>query len=200
MRKNTFSGIGLIGAIAIAAASATGAGANFINNPGFENGLDGWTFTSGDPNALFGLSVENFAFTGTKSVFISAANPTFPITLETTLNSSLVSGQQYVLSFWVYNLSLGNDELGVLLIDDLGNGNGLVQSLLSADIVPTELENWGQIVIPFTASVDGDTLSLSGFDNVFSYHLDHFELTAVPAPGGVLLFGLAAMGRRRRRA
>lgn len=181
--------------------AASGAQAsNIILNPSFEAGLTDWSLTSGDGGAQYGL-VPNFAFTGNQSIIMANCNPTFPINLKQDLGTPLVAGQAYELSFWVYNLGLGNDELGVLLYEVLPNDNALVQALLPSDIVPTELEGWGQVVIPFVATVDGNQLNVFGYDNGSSIHLDEFNLMAVPEPttlGLLALAGVAAIRRRHR--
>lgn len=76
----------------------------------------------------------------------------------------------------------------------------LVQSVLPANIVPTELEGWGQVVLPFMATINTNRFSVFGYDNTMSMHLDEFDQQAIPAPGAIALLGVGALvvGRRRR--
>lgn len=107
--------------ITLGLASGAHARPNLIANPSFEaNGgrLAGWTMTSGDDSAAYGLVTPGFACTGNQWVFMANCKPTFPISLSQVLGEPLTSGQAYTLSFRVYNLGLANDELSVLFFED----------------------------------------------------------------------------------
>lgn len=185
-------------AVMLLAAFAATANANVIANGSFESGLSNWSISSGDPNAQFNLA-DGFAFTGNRSLSISSCNPQFPVNLRQDFGQSLVAGQSYELSFWVYNLGLSNDYLSILLEEVLPNNNALVQQVLPGDIVSTELEGWGQVVIPFVASVNGNRIQIYAYDNTSSIHLDEFQLNAVPTPGALSVVGVVGLVATRRR-
>lgn len=182
------------GAACVVALAALGApaSANLISNPGFED-TSAWSlyFTLGDD---FGFSTDT-AHSGTGSFrfgeAVDAAHVFQPV--------ALVSGQEYELSFWVHNLGVGDDYLGVFI---LGVQIGPDNVPLLEGIVGTGLESWEQVTLNFTVPAgDFSYLSFRGADNIAGFYIDDISLTAVPTPGAGSLGGLAAIalaGRRRR--
>ncbi|MFM9958531.1 MAG: carbohydrate binding domain-containing protein [Phycisphaerales bacterium] len=180
-------------ALCAAAAALTGsasASANILTNPGFEN-TDAWghIFTLGDLSGY----VDGFAHTGTRSFYFSTAADVISLSQAV----PFVNGQAYELSFWVYNLGVGNDLLEVSLF-----ASDAPEQIVTTGMVPTELETWQQVTLNFSVPAAGDfyRLEFTGYDNSSAWYIDDVSLTAVPGPGVGVLVGVAGLiGLRRQR-
>lgn len=161
-------------------ASATG----LVVNGDFETGdFTGW---SASPAATF---ASDFGHNSLNSVLFNQAIPGL-----LGQDVSLSGGQQYTLSFWVYNLGVGGDSLTVS-IDD--------QILFNDNPLGSPLEDWMEFSFNFTADINGENNSLSflGLDGTSAFYIDDISVRPVPAPGAIVLASLAgvvAMPRRRR--
>src|SRR5690606_7543932 len=122
-----------IAAVATAAFTAGLASANIVNNPGFETGdFTGW----GTQAAAVGSAFEVSPFqplTGTYSVYLHGTGGQYDEFYQTL---STDPGQEYLVSFWVYNNGVGDDSLRV---DWEGN------PVILHTPVSTELEMWVQV-------------------------------------------------------
>ncbi len=170
-----------VGVLCVASpASATG----LVVNGDFETGdFTGW-------GALAGVVfASDFGHNSTNSALFNQAIPGI-LSQEVGLSG----GQEYTLSFWVYNLGVGEDSLTVS-IDD--------QVLLADSPVGSPLEDWMEFSLNFTADINGEnnTLSFLGIDGISAFYIDDISVRPVPAPGAVVLAslaGLVSLPRRRR--
>lgn len=168
--------------IALASASAATASGGLVVNGDFETGdFTGW-------GAIGGVTFSsNFGHNSNNSALF---DQTFPGILSQEL--SLSGGEQYTLSFWVYNLGVGQDALTVS-IDE--------QTLLDDSPLGSPLEDWMMFSFNFTADLNGENNNLSffGFDEISAFYIDDITVKPVPAPGALILLAAAPIRRTRRR-
>lgn len=181
--------------IAWASTLSTGpsARASILQNGTFEGGLAPWTLSSFDPNAVFQYAT-NFGHSPASSVMFGDANAFIRLAQP----AVIAAGQEYQLSFWVYNLGVGNDQLIGSYSDgqtDWSVGLGMDQ------MVGTELESWVEVTVNFTAQINATSFKFEGRDGSAAFYIDDVTLTAVPTPGAgaatLLAFGMWCARRRR---
>lgn len=156
-----------------------------VINGGFETNA-AWVQTPGGIFPNYGYSLAQ-AHTGLRSIFFAnalARDDMFSQTLATT------SGTSYTLSFWVFNPSSGSDHLrvtweGVQVFDQLP--------------LTVPLNQWVQFSYNVTATMNGSSLRIMGYDVPDRLYVDDVSVVAVPAPGSLALLGLSGVLATRRR-
>lgn len=175
-------------ALLVAVAAASAAQANIVVNGSFENdGLSGWTVTPaavGSNIASTGAASQH----GDRSVFFGGTAFQFD-TISQILPTT--AGQSYIVSFWVLNFGVGEDALRV-------SWEGNV--VLDENPVAHPLESWDPVSFQVTATQNGSTLAIGGYDVPVGFYVDNVSVTLVPAPGmAVALAAAAGLATRRRR-
>lgn len=172
----------------VAAAASVSAQANIVVNGSFENnGLFGWTATAAAVGSNFAVT-NQAAQDGTHSVFFGGTAFQFD-TISQILPTT--AGQSYIVSFWVLNFGVGEDALRV-------SWEGNV--VLDENPVAHPLESWDPVSFQVTATQNGSTLAIGGYDVPVGFYVDNVSVTLVPAPGmAVALAAAAGLTTRRRR-
>ena len=188
--------------------SFTAARANLIQNGSFEQGIDPGSFTTVMPTEgnitswiVGGNSVDYIgsywqASNGTRSIDIAGNGPG---TLSQSFN--IQAGQLYRVSFDI----AGNPDKASTKYLDLKVGvQGITTSFTNYPGVPTKEDmNWSRQSFTFQAATTGSTLLTFSvgrdgngiIDNgAFGAALDNIDVSAVPLPASLPLFGLALLG------
>ncbi|MCA9282628.1 MAG: hypothetical protein KDA30_11360 [Phycisphaerales bacterium] len=207
---------------------AAGAQAGLLVNPFLETGADqdsadGWTLL--EPNVDdTGSPVDTASFQGFANHEVGGARglwfrsfeggngPGSPATVSATLYQDLpgTPGQTYTLSAWFKEEAnfIGQNSL---FIEFLGAGDSLISSaVLDVDAVQINDSTWRQFMVNGVAPMGTVTVRVGAnmFDGMFSTtpgaqstFVDDFELSAIPAPAGVVVagVGLTGLAARRRR-
>lgn len=184
--------VSILRAAAVAAvaviSSQSMAGVNLVVNGGFETGdFTGWSTAPAAMGSDFGVIGQ--PHTGDFAAVFSANE-----SQNDEIFQSLVTepGQDYILTYWIQNLGVGDDSLRVAF-------SGAFD--LSAP-VQTELENWIEVTVQFTATLPVSELRIGGYDNLSSFLIDDVSVVLVPTSGSAALALVAATfvlpGRRRR--
>ncbi len=184
---------GAWGAIGVAAWALAGgaAAANIVPNGGFDGGVDPWFFVHNEKLTDITHSAS-LGHTAPGSVRFSAGSGREDDLVLNPFFVPTVAGQEYLLSFWVYNEGAGGDFLGV-------TWEGF--SVLNEFPVAHPLEQWDMVTLSVVATTDGSGLRFGGYDDSGAWYLDDVSLVAVPGPGAAALAacgGVLAARRRRR--
>ncbi len=139
---------------------------DLIMNGGLETGsFSGWTTQPAAQGSQFGI-FQGVAHTGLFSSFFGA-NMGFDDAM--TQITPTTAGNLYRLSFWVLNQGAGNDRLNV-------QWEGA--SVFSQSPMTIPLDAWTLVTMNVVATVNGSTLTISGFDVPGQFYIDDVMLIA----------------------
>ena len=161
---------------------STSQAANLVQNGGFEIGdFTGWTQSG---NTGYTSVQSSFPLSGTFSAFFG------PIGSDGFISQALATttGQSYTVSFWLANFIPGTIEEPNGF--HLYWGGSEIFSLLNAP----NLGGYTQYSFVAQATSSSTTLSM-GFRNDLDYFiLDDVDVSPVPIPGALVLFGSGLVG------
>jgi len=161
---------------------STSQAANLVQNGGFEIGdFTGWTQSG---NTGYTSVQSSFPLSGTFSAFFG------PLGSDGFISQALATtpGQSYTVSFWLANFVPGTTEEPNGF--HLSWGGSEIFSLLNAP----NLGGYTQYSFVAQATSSSTTLSM-GFRNDLDYFiLDDVDVSPVPIPGALVLFGSGLVG------
>ncbi|CAN5803409.1 hypothetical protein BH11PLA1_BH11PLA1_13880 [soil metagenome] len=175
--------------LAVAGCLTATAHAELVVNGGFEAGnFFGWT-PSVAPYPLFDVT-NNFGHSGTSSAFFAdSVDRSITQLLPTT------AGQQYQLSFYVFNGQVNGGTGDHFQVTWEG------QIILDQNPILFPGSQWSLFSTNVTAGVSGSLLGFAAFDAPAFSYLDDVSVALVPAPGAAALLGAGGLlAARRRRA
>jgi len=217
-----FAGVALA-AFALAGGSAH---ANLLQNGSFELGtappdgnfsslssgdsttITNWTVGGVPPAGVDYISGYWQPQDGSRSIDLSGSTPMPGTTVWGSLSQTFAAqlGQQYKVSFWLS----GNPDGQPLPLKylDVNVGSTLFQTTFDASVTPTTHGNMGWVLTTFLFVADAASQTITFAANpalnntYFGPAIDNVDISAVPLPPALLLFGSGLLGmnwlRRRR--
>ncbi len=172
----------LLGVLAFGLLSANIAHANLLTNGGFETGnFTGWTVTDSS-NYTTVASTGAFGYNSQSGNYFASLGAT-PNPGTVTQNVATVAGGTYSISFWLASNGQTPNSFSVSW-----NGSTLL------DLTNIAVQPYTQYTLEGVASGSTSTLTFSEMDNPSYLALDSVNVTRVPEPAAVALFGIGLLG------
>jgi MYXO-CTERM domain-containing protein len=178
--------------VAVAAMQQSAMAQNLLANPSFETGdLTGWTLMN--MGAFSAVSIGGNPWPGSAhdaTHYFSMGAQSLATQTDFYQDIPTVVGQQYLASFWAYDLD--NPSSGFIHITFGGVDVGPVSGTVTSG-------TYTQYSLTYTATATTTRFEATGWEFNQWVVSDDYSVTATPAPGAAALLGLGGLMAARRR-